>query len=232
MKLIGVDIGKEGDPSAMGTLDVQVIDKETEADLTRRGWDTIEKRGMTMYDLIHIENLPIKLNYPNVVERIKKHMHIPAIANDESYLIIEINGPGEPILDYCLLEGLSPTGIFVTNGNSITARESNGYNVGKRLIVTTFQTLVQTGRFRYSKEIPKQQLALFLHQMENFVMKQHDRTGNEYWENLRPEDHDDMVMATASPLWYAERILMAGYLQRPQRRSIQRSYNPLLRKQT
>jgi len=157
-------------------------------------------QGKRVHDLIHLERCPLGTPYPAIVERIKE------FCNDQrlkwnSYLTVDATGVGRPVVDMLKVEGLKPYAINITGGNSVT--HSGGFHgVPKVELVTNAVALLQSARLRIAQGLPL--LDVLTHELTNFKVKV-SLAGNATFEAWREKDHDDLVLAVALAVWYAER---------------------------
>src|SRR5262249_49774515 len=85
---------------------------------------------------------------------------------------------------------------------------SASYHVPKRDLVFGALGLLQQGRLKFARGLPEgDQLA---RELSTFSVKVNRETGNETLEAWRTQDHDDLVLALAIVLWYAQRFPYPG----------------------
>ena len=200
MHLVGVDLGQARDPTS-----ISIIERMETIKPTANAPDQIytdPDKIIGMYRLMHLEQAPRETPYPVVVRRIKAIMQLPELMG-RARLIIDYTGVGRPVHDMMIDEGLRPVTVSITTGAQITEKPT-GYNVPKQDIVAILEVLLETHRFSYTKKLRIAER--FEEQMREYRMKI-ARNGRVSFEALTEEIHDDLVIAVALPLWYAERTM-------------------------
>ena len=169
-----------------------------------------------------IERLPLGTSYPDVIERIRQIMDAPDISN-QAMLIVDQTGCGIPVVQQMRkIKGLSPVGITITGGSTVTETVDGGYNVPKKDLVSALQLAFQTRRLKFSRGLSfKDDL---LHELRNFKVKMKKNT--ESYEAWRESDHDDLVLSLAMAMWMHRR-LHGETTQMDRKQSTGREYNVL-----
>jgi hypothetical protein len=114
-------------------------------------------------------------------------------------LVIDRTGVGRAIFDLFLAEGLTPIGITITGGDQVV-RDGGSYHVPKRDLVGVVQALLQGGRLKVAAALPE--AATLTRELETFRVKLSAAGHDSY--DAREGGHDDVLLATALPLWAAE----------------------------
>lgn len=182
---VGCDLGEVQDYSALSVIERNVVFHD--------------ERGVFIseYALRELIRFPKRTSYPNIVEQIKLIFENPYIKT-YGELIVDQTGVGRPVMEMMVREGLNPIGVTITGGNKVTWVGGDA-NVPKSEIVSAFLVMAQTNQFHVSSKL---KLAKdFQRELEAFKVKINKRTGNEVYEG--DEEHDDLVMCVAIPLWYA-----------------------------
>ncbi|MEO5953213.1 MAG: hypothetical protein ABIQ44_12175 [Chloroflexia bacterium] len=96
--------------------------------------------------------------------------------------------------------GLRPISIVITGGTKVT-REGNARHVPKRDLVGALQVLIQSSRLKAAKGLSDGQM--LVHELQNFKYKI-SAAGNDTYAAWREGDHDDLVLAVALPVWFAQ----------------------------
>ena len=184
---VGCDLGEVNDYSAASVIE--------------RSINYHEERGLFVseYSVRELIRWPLQTPYPVVVDQVKTFFENPYIYAYGS-LIVDKTGVGRPVIEMMQREGLSPLGITITGGNTVT-QEDDGYNVPKKEIVSAFLIMAQTGQFHISGKL---ELAQDLKkELESFQVKINKNTGHEVYGG--EGEHDDLVICIALPLWYAHK---------------------------
>jgi hypothetical protein len=103
------------------------------------------------------------------------------------------------------VEQLYPVAVTITSGDAETHEEGrwDRLRVPKRNLVSVVQVLLQSQRLRI---VPRLKDAKTLvDELKTFTVKV-TAAGNDTYGNWRDGEHDDMVLATALAVWYAEKV--------------------------
>lgn len=161
------------------------------------------------------------VSYPQTARRIEQIVRSPLISRDY-LLVVDATGVGQAVMDMLRDSyNLAPIGVTFTSGKSVT-QSIYGYNVPKRDLVVNLQVLYQMERVRIAEEL---ELALeYKEQLRHFTSEVDRVTKHESFDSDSGQVHDDLPMASAIVLWYAEQIL-AGELELPNSAPA-KSFNP------
>jgi hypothetical protein len=187
---IGVDLGQSRDPTA-----IAIVRKV-------RGEETVSACGIyrlpapaLAFQVGHLERLPLHTPYPGVVSHV---LRLLAKFPDETELVIDHTGVGRPVFDLFETRGLSPIGVTITGGDTIT-HESMIWRVPKMILVSQVQARLHDGRLKIQKELPDGKT--LVDELQDFRAETND---NGYWRfGARSGKHDDLVLALAIALWRA-----------------------------
>ena len=201
--VLGFDVGQANDYSAVVIVHSYRSWHEDERDPFAQ---PVEKRH---HDLVHAERFR-EIPYPEQIRRVAERFreveqHAKLNYRDAwTSLVVDATGVGKPILDALREAGLRPRGVLITGGE--TASSGDGIDrVPKRVLATTMQVALQSGRLRIAQELPAADL--LEKELRGFRVKitltGHAKFGNDLgaW---READHDDLVLATALAVWTLE----------------------------
>ena len=182
---VGLDLGQANDYTAVAVL------QKLEATAGSNGAD---------YHVRHLERVR-DMPYPQIVGKVKAMLQSSTLAGSSS-LVIDQTGCGRPVFDMFKTAGLSPVGVQIHGGDSVT-HEGDTWRVPKRDLVGVLQVLFQSsGRLKISKKLP---LASTLQgELLNFKVKIDPRTAHDAYSAWREQDHDDLVLAVALACWWGE----------------------------
>ncbi len=116
--------------------------------------------------------------------------HAPHVDADDLYLLVELRGHLFRRQAVTITGGITPS------------RDSDGYRVPKRDLVSTLQVLLQTQRLKVAQGLPD--AAVLVQELLNFQVKITD-AANDTYGAWREGTHDDLVLAVALAVWDAER---------------------------
>lgn len=193
---VGLDIGQSQDRTALVAVE--------------------EVGEKPRYHLRHVERFELGTPYPEVVGRVVELMNTSALTarkNDPSTLdsptqipptlVVDATGVGRPIVEMLGEQGLSPASIWITGGDNVN-RDGMEYRVPKRELASTVQALLQSGRLRFAQDLPLREV--LVDELQKFRAKINLDTGEASFEHWREQDTDDVVLALACALWYADHM--------------------------
>jgi len=189
--LAGLDVGQVSDPTAL-----VIAEREMRLHQGKlKPWFLVR----------YIERVPLGTPYPVMVSGVRERL----LALDGRFtLVIDHTGVGRPVFDlfaetgpYSLGKGLSPVGVSITHGQTVTQVEGrwHEWHVGKGVLVMGLQVALQEGRFQVARGLPE--APTLVKEAQNFQWKVtahlHDQYGA--W---REGQHDDILLASAVLVWY------------------------------
>lgn len=198
--ILGVDLGQQQDYTAIvltehsrRLYDPNIADTPD--------WDRRPKKIRNHYVTRLIERPELGTPYPEIVERVQSMLENPAIAG-ETQLVVDATGVGIPVIEMMRQASLNPVGIWITGGEDVV-RTNYGYKVPKKDLATSLQIVFQSRRIKVSKGIALREV--FKKELSNFRVKITD-SAKETFEAWRQNDHDDIVLAQAIAIWWAEKV--------------------------
>lgn len=218
--ILGVDLGQQMDPTAMVLAEHsrRIFDPNIQ---DTPEWDRRPKKIRNFYQVPFLERVPLGTPYTEIAERVSTIIANPKIVN-ETQLIVDATGVGLPVIEMMRQQGLSPIGIWITGTGDVT-RTDYGYKVPKKDLVTALQIVFQSRRIQIAKEL--ELAGVLMKELSNFRVKVSD-SGKDQYEAWRTGQHDDIVLALALAVWYAERVYPQTTRFSGDRRN-ETSWNPL-----
>lgn len=206
---LGVDFGSQQDYTAL------VLVKRNEVVKARQDVSGILRQEdvTTEYHLIFMERIELGTAYYLIIERIKSILRDEELRG-ETIVIPDASGVGIPIVQMMRREGVGPIAPVTIHGGTATSRSEVGFNVPKRDLVSALVMVVQSKRMKIAADIKYR--AQLVHEMQSFTIKTTQK-GSDTYEALMEKDHDDLVMALAMAIWYAERALPAPEYEPPEK---------------
>ncbi len=193
---IGLDLGQAQDYSALAIAEKvkpleQVVDE----------FDRVTHvPGRPVYHVRHLQRWRLGTSYPTIVKDVAALMaRLPPPA---PALVVDQTGVGRPVVDMLRGAGLSPVPVTITGGVGVTGDESNGFGVPKRDLVSTLQVLLQASRLKFAEGLPE--VPALVKELLAFQVKI-TASANDTYGSWREGSHDDMVLAVALAVWFAER---------------------------
>lgn len=196
--VVGLDLGKVSDFSAMALLELR---------------DTNRDGDEPTFDVTYLHRWPIGTSYPSVISNVDKMLSAepfrgPRLTDRyrQSYdikqmtttLAVDATGCGIPVVDMFaeanLPAHLMP--ITITGGHKAHS-EGGSYYVPKRILVSTLQVALQTRRLQIAARLPE--AATLMRELQDFQLTITE-SANDVYEG-RKGSHDDLVLAVALGLW-------------------------------
>lgn len=206
---VGVDLGQARDYSAISVLQVHptVTRIPNPASIYARAIRGEPEEWLVAttpirIDVPHIERLDLGTSYPKVIERVAK---VQRQIGHPSTLVVDATGVGRPVLDSMHLACMSPIGITITGGSSVTG-PAPGYpvpiiGVPKRDLVSTLVVALQNHRLRIAAGLPFSEA--LVHELQNFKVAI-SSSGHDSYSAWRESDHDDLVLSMGVAAWAAD----------------------------
>ena len=175
-------------------IDLRIIEREID-----EGEDSLPE---PIYEVRHLERLPLGTRYPKVVGRVKALLSTPPLA-DECALAVDATGVGIAVTDILRNAGLYFDSVTITSGEKET-REGSQWRVPKRDLISACQVLLQQRRLKIAALLPEAKT--LTEELLNFRYKI-TQASNLTYESWREGAHDDLVLALSLAVWEAEKGL-------------------------
>ena len=198
---VGLDLGQMRDHTAIAIVTLNDLCKKINDLLemiSRSGHRIVsyDEIPEPIYEVRHLERLPLGTRYPEVVERVRKLLDTPPLQKN-SILAVDATGVGTAVVDMLGRAGLCFERVIITAGEKET-HEGNTYRVPKRDLIATAQVLLQTRRLKIAPALPEAEI--LAEELLNFRYEI-TRAGNDVYGAWREGDHDDLVLAVALATW-------------------------------
>jgi hypothetical protein len=190
---LGLDLGQAAEFSAVCAVERTVAVPR----------DLSEPDPPPVYTVRHLHRWPLGTPYPEIVEAVKALVATPEL--DGCRLVVDVTGVGGAVMDLVRRAelGVSIQAVTITGGQAMTKQEGGGYAVPKKDLVAVLQVLLQQRRLVVAKTLPH--AALLGAELSAFRVKV-TAGGNDTLEAWRERPHDDLVLAVALAVWWAERF--------------------------
>ena len=172
--IFGVDLGQAQDYTAVAAVE--------------------DAKASAEYHVRHLERERLGTGYPAVVNRITTLVR----AVPKAHLVVDGTGVGRPIVDLLREEGLQPVAVSITGGRTGSVKYGI-FRVPKRDLVRALHTVVTRNRLKVAKGLPAGEA--FRRELRAFEQTISNRGHDSY---AGRGEHDDLVIAVALALWYAE----------------------------
>lgn len=213
----GLDLGQSADYSALTIIEQSIwLDPEQRWPDGMSGWvlpsdlsPAVVSRALhdmsplpdkPPLNVRHLERFPLGTPYPQIVERVRAMVLATRIVSRGVALCIDKTGVGAPVLDLFHAADIRAAGITITGGDK-PHRVPNGWNVPKRDLVMAAVVVFQNKRLKIAGSLPD--APTLRNELQNFKVTINEK-GHDSYEAWREGEHDDLVLATAMPIWYRD----------------------------
>ena len=180
--LVGVDLGYMNDHTAIAVLEKTLI------------WNEKTNSKTNRYNVTLLEKYALGTPYLSIVRRVAGLMASPALLPDPE-LVMDTSGLGQPVYQMMRDAGLCPRGITITSGATSKQDEDGNYNVPRNELLGNVLMKLETDCLK----IADMELTPDI-QRELEALRLRVKTRRDVIDS---NEHDDLVMAVALPLWYA-----------------------------
>ncbi len=187
MFLVGVDLGKTKDYTA-----ISIIER------------LVTEQGTLEYHLRYLHRPQLGTRYPAIVADVIRLLETKPLVDDPwTTLVVDKTGVGAAVVDIFTDAGVKPRAVTITGGDTPNITDPYNLRVPKRDLAGLMVALLQTRRFKVADGL---ELAPVLTaELLNFKVKINVATGNDSYEAWRESVHDDLVLSVALACWYGER---------------------------
>lgn len=213
---VGLDIGRATDHSALCVV-ARRIEK---TDPSTIDFKDIFQR----YYVVYLRRFPLDTEYEIVENETERVWKLPELVPTHNWCVVDQTGVGAPIVEALRKRHIPVNGIVITAGNTVSNPAPNEWHVPKPALVTNLAKLVQGGRLKVLEGVENWQE--LKEELGTFGYKVNRETANVTYESLVERVHDDLVIAVALSVWFAERNIPSPTWPR-RRAHIAEKYNPL-----
>jgi len=189
---IGVDVGQVHDATAIVVVETYRPEPEPPA------FKYLELRHVVHW----CDKVPLGTNYVDVADEVARVVK-RAASLGHAILVVDNTGVGRPFTDLLGHKaGISMRTVTFTSGESESQDGTYGHRVPKRDLMTALRLVIETHRITVMPTCPFR--ADLMTELQNIDFTIAERTGHDRYE-AAPGFHDDLVMALALAIWWAER---------------------------
>lgn len=193
---VGLDLGQSIDYTAISVIErvkVPLLQHGRQSEAENIAYNTT-------CNVIHLDRLPLRTTYPQVVEHVRTMLDTAPLAGN-SQLVVDFTGVGRPVFDMMTKAKLRPVGISITAGDG-WSRDGAIYRVSKRILISTLDAKMHDEKIFVAPlltngEILRSELA--------DLRRKFTDSGYQQVE-ARSGRHDDMVLSVAVALWYGSHM--------------------------
>lgn len=202
MLYVGLDLGQAQDYTAIAIVErpePKGIPRGTV--ITRSGvsyplMDPAD--GEPIYYLRGLERVELGTPYTQVVRLVAGL--VASLTSQGVQLIADATGVGVPVMDMLRAGGLSLVAVTIVPGGTVTDDGGGCLRVPKRDLAACIQVLLQNRRVKLAPDLPLAKI--LMDELRSFQVKVTPAAHDTY--SAREGQHDDVVLAVALALWYAE----------------------------
>lgn len=199
--VIGLDLGRQADPSALALLRWPVYQIPT----LGRG-ELPRPLPLPRYEVPTLKRWPLQTSYLTIAQQVVKFMKSPTLAAVPCLLVVDATGVGGPVCEMIAQEIIKagvPGGmaqVTITAGSAVTLAGPGQWHVAKKQLVSILQVLLGQQRLKVAADHPEAKA--LARELGTFTVKI-TSAANETFESWRERDHDDLVLAVALAAWGA-----------------------------
>jgi hypothetical protein len=185
--VLGLDLGQSRDPTALA-----VVRRLGDFGLWGEG------EASEVYQVGHLERLPLGTSYPRVVSHVK---FVLSKLPRGTELVVDFTGVGRPVFDMFLdVGGIDPIGVVITGGNTESSADARIFSVPKINLISWVQALLHQERLKIQRELPES--GALVRELSEFRV---DFTASGHMTfNARSGSHDDLLLALCIACWRAK----------------------------
>jgi hypothetical protein len=185
-----LDLGQQADYSALAFLERRGFSPETYT-----------------FDCRHLHRWQLRTGFPDIVTDTVRWMNSEQLNKgvySRTTLAVDKTGVGAPVTDLFQREKMHArlVPIVITGGDQVT-KDGSTVRVPKRNLVSGVSVALQTGKLKFSEELPLTKTLTA--ELQNFKAKISDSGNDSYGAGAewRTGNNDDLVLALAMALWTA-----------------------------
>jgi hypothetical protein len=199
--IIGLDIGKSVDATAIAVLHHKIIGLERYTNFLKKGFS--KQHHAESYHVVALEKIPLGTPYPAQVHHVKQLLSRPPLT-ERTPLIMDDTGCGRPIGDMFVDGGLRPKRVTITSGLEVTQHNGDTWHVPKSVLISTMESRIHSKELKVAKALLE---AGPMHEELCDFERHVSDSGRTTW-GARVGTHDDIVLACSLAVWWAVRTAL------------------------
>ena len=209
--VMGVDVGKEVDPTAICVIEKcdGVIDQGSDYE---RHTNQTEALGLQKkaerWRVVHMERIPLKTKYGEVIRHIAGLLATPQLQADPDEnrsageLVIDAGGAGG-VAEMFIDNGLKPISVIIRGGLDTNWKGRNRFTVAKEELIGLLDARLNHDRFPLTFSTQLTEAEAFKAEIADF-RRNVSGAGRMQYE-ARQGRHDDMILSVALAVWFLSR---------------------------
>lgn len=202
--IVGLDLGKSVDSTAIAVLHHSVTPLEKYTNFLKRGIS--KQHTLEAFHVVHLERLALGMPYPQQIHQVKQILARPPLT-DRTPLVMDDTGVGRPIGDQFVESGLRPKRVTITSGLEVTQHNGDTWHVPKSVLISTMESRIHTGELKVAKAL----LEAGPMKEELLDFERHVSDGGRTTWGARVGKHDDIVLAVSLATWWAVRTAVPDF---------------------
>lgn len=199
--VVSVDLGQKQDYSAAAIIERK--QRKLDPEVPKEEGVFIPERDQrprieTKYEVRYLHRWSLGTPYDDIASRISDIVHSDKL-DGETHLVVDGTGVGAGVVELFRKHDTNPVEIVIHSGKNVN-RTGLRYNVPKMDLVAALNTLFERRLIRIAPSPFRDQ---FVDELSTFKYKirSNAQASAEHW---RQRDHDDLVLAVAQGVWYAQ----------------------------
>ncbi len=190
---VGVDIGQKLDPTALVVMEVQRRGYTEEAG--PRG--PLRRGGETHFVARAVQRLALGTTYPAVAARLAAVDHNLRGRGLWPRFWVDATGVGQPVVDLLAAAGLDLTPVYLTGSDQATTGERGELRLGKAVLVSRLQVLLQSAQVHLPATA---EAGILAQELLNYEIRVNENAAAQFGA-FRVGSHDDLATALGLACW-------------------------------
>ncbi len=199
---VGVDIGQKLDPTALVVVELQRRGGRREQAPTRGSAAPAQDARLPLGGETHfvaraVQRLPLGTTYPHVARRLAELDRRLRELGHPPQFWVDATGVGQPVVDLLSAAGIDLTPVYLTGSDQATKGEHGELRLGKAVLVSRMQVLLQS-ELVHLPATPE--AAILAQELLNYEIKVNDNASAQFGA-FKVGSHDDLATALGLACW-------------------------------
>ena len=190
---VGVDIGQKIDPTAVVVIELQ-----------RRGytWEQRPHGRVQVGGEVHfvarvVQRLALGTTYPAVARRLSEVDRRLRAMGHYAHFWVDATGVGQPVVDLLSAAGMELTPVYLTGSDQATKGERGELRLGKAVLVSRLQVLLQSERVHLPATA---EAGILAQELLNYEIRVNENAAAQFGA-FKVGSHDDLATALGLACW-------------------------------
>lgn len=196
---VGIDLAQTQDPTALAVVERTV-----------RPW-----QNTTAYACRELRRWPLGTPFPQIAGELAALLARSAVSANViplglATVVVDVTGVGHAVVDMVERAVGSPERVVrvVVTAGQAAGFDRGAWQVPRKELIGVLQTSMQTGKLSIASSLPEARTLVA--ELQTFKAKA-TPASSDALENWREREHDDLVLALAIPIWFAEQNHAAAW---------------------